>query len=147
MIFTEFSESWPNPKMVWFPGRIPICKLYVTSGGNKNHIPSPALVRYLLLFTPVNSYLTRWSLEILIFATTSGDTSVRCGVTLVTIQLLDLLIFHWIQQIQWKSLREIQIVHIHSAQNKGTHYINSISQRWNQIMKEMAAPSGLLIAL
>ena len=56
--------------------------------------PSLALVRYLLPFTPVNSYLTRYSWEHLVFATTSGNVSViSCGVSLVTTPHLDLLVF------------------------------------------------------
>ena len=70
------------------------------------------LVRYLLLFTPVNSYLTRCSWENLIFATTSGNISViRYGVSQVTIPLLDLLIFHWIKWIHRKSFRENSIMY------------------------------------
>ena len=42
----------------------------------KNTFPSLALVKYLLPFTPVNSYLTRRSWDNLIFATTSGNVSV-----------------------------------------------------------------------
>ena len=57
--------------------------------------PSLALVRYLLPFTLVHSYLTSCSWENLHFATTSGNISViGCGVSLVAIPLLDLLIFH-----------------------------------------------------
>ena len=73
----------------------------------KTTFPLLALVRYLLQFTPVNSYLTRCSWENFIFATASGIVStISCGVSLVTIPLLDLLIFHW---IQWKSFRENSI--------------------------------------
>ena len=57
--------------------------------------PLLALVTYLLPFTPVSSYLSRCSWENLIFATASGNVSViSYGVCLVTIPLLDLLIFH-----------------------------------------------------
>ena len=39
MIFTEFSESGVNPKMVWLPGiPNPTGNMYITSGSNKNHI-------------------------------------------------------------------------------------------------------------
>ena len=61
--------------------------------------PPPVMVRYLLSFTPVNCYLTRCSWEHLIFATTSGNISViSCVVSLVTILLLDVLIFHGHQE-------------------------------------------------
>ena len=73
--------------------------------------PLLALVRYLLPFTLVNSYITRCSWENLLFATASRNVSIiNCGVFLVTIPLLDFLIFHW---IQWKSLRENSIVIIY----------------------------------
>ena len=71
MIFTEFSEfteSWLNPKKVWLPGTVsnwPTCTLPVA--GIKIIFPSPALARYLLPLTPVNSYLTRCSWEIFTF--------------------------------------------------------------------------------
>ena len=71
-----------------------LATLHITSGSNKNHIPSLALVRYLLAFTQINSYLTRCSWENLLFATTSGNVSViSCDVSLVALLLLDLLIF------------------------------------------------------
>ena len=83
--------------------------------------PLLALVRYLLPFTPVNSCLTRCSLENLIFATASGNVSVvSCSVSLVTILLLDLLMFHWIQWIQWQSFRENSIV----MQSCLTYFVN-----------------------
>ena len=60
-----------------------------------------------LPFTPVNSYLTRCSWENLHFATTSWNISdISYSVSLVTLPLLDLFIFHW---IQWKSFRKNSI--------------------------------------
>ena len=57
--------------------------------------PLLALVRYLLSFVLVNSYLTRCSWENLIFATASLNVSViSYGLSLVTKPLLDLLIFY-----------------------------------------------------
>ena len=62
------------------------------------------LVRYLLPFSPVNCYLNRCIWVNLILAIVSGNVSANSyGVSLVTIPLLDLLIF---QSIQWKSFRE-----------------------------------------
>ena len=52
------------------------------------------LVRCLLSFTPMKSYLTICSGENLIFATASGNVSVISYGNLVTIPHLDLLIFH-----------------------------------------------------
>ena len=69
--------------------------MYITSGSNEITFPSLALVRYLFPFIPVNSYLTRCSWEILHFAATSGNAPViSYGVSLVTMPLLDLVIFH-----------------------------------------------------
>ena len=66
--------------------------MYITSDSNKNHISMYDSVRYQL---PFLSYLTRCSWENLHFAATSRNISViSCGVSLVTIPLLDLLIFH-----------------------------------------------------
>ena len=56
----------------------------------KMPFPSQDSVRYLLLFTPVNSYLTRCSWENLHFATTFGNKSViSCGVSVVIIPALN----------------------------------------------------------
>ena len=58
-------------------------------------IPLLPVVRYLLPLTPVNSYLTRCNWEHLIIATASRNVSViSCGLSLVTLPLLDSLIFH-----------------------------------------------------
>ena len=95
MIFTKFSEfsKSKNGMVTKNNTQLATCTLPVVV--IKTSFPLLALVRYLLPFTPFNSYLTRCSWENLIFTTTSGNISViSCGISLVTIPLLDLPMFH-----------------------------------------------------
>ena len=57
--------------------------------------PMAPMVTYLLPFNPVDSYLTRCSSENFVLATVSGNESaISYGIPVVTIPLLDLLIFY-----------------------------------------------------
>ena len=70
----------------------------------KISFPLLALVRYLLPFTPVNSYLTICSWENLIFATASKNVAfISCGVSLVTIPL-------WIYSFSLNSVNSAKVI-------------------------------------
>ena len=58
-----------------------------------------------------NKFLPRVSNENALLITSAGNVSVsRWIITLVTIPLLDLVMIHWIQRIQWNSFKENSIV-------------------------------------
>ena len=60
--------------------------------------------------TTVNRYHPRDSNENIFLMTLFNNATVlRCGVSLVTILLLNFILFHWIRWIQWKSFRKTQL--------------------------------------
>ena len=103
--FTEFSESWQNPKVAKVINHLLTDTLPVLV--IKSAFSLLPLGRYLLPVTTQNTYQSTGSSGKFFFTTAPRNVSiVRCTTSLVTILVLVFVMIHCIRWIQWKPFRK-----------------------------------------